>query len=142
MRLYTPVPVLKWNHDYTQAITTDLKFWGSDSLDWRPSRWIKSTAGTDGGVVEEFSMPVPCGAFIGWSEGTRDCVGRKFSQVEFVAIMAVLFRNWRVNPVVLAGETPEEARRRVICLIETDSYAVLLLQMLYPERAPLVWRKV
>lgn len=166
MRLYTPVPVLKWNSDRAQPVTvngkehmlpphsmvapsygsiqTDPKFWGTDSLNWRPSRWIKESApweGQDGGAVEEFHIPVPRGAFLGWSEGTRDCVGRKFSQVEFVATMAVLFRRWRVDPVLFPGETPEAARKRVLHLIETDSYAVLLLQMLHPERAPLVWRK-
>ncbi|KAK7917814.1 hypothetical protein PG985_011422 [Apiospora marii] len=161
MRLYTPVPGLKWNADKAQPVTvhdktyvlppqsmlapsygaihTDPRFWGKDSLIWRPSRWIRPAV-IQGGDPEEFNMP-PRGAFIGWSEGTRDCVGRKFSQVEFVATMAVLFRHWRVDPVVFPGETPEAARKRVVRLIETDSYAVLLLQMLHPERAPLVWRK-
>lgn len=169
MRLYTPVPGLKWTADQAQPVTvhdqtyvlpphsmlapsygaiqTDPRFWGKDSLAWRPSRWIKKSttaaaAARSGGGddAEEFDMP-PRGAFIGWSEGTRDCVGRKFSQVEFVATMAVLFRRWRVDPVAFPGETPGAARRRVMHLIETDSYAVLLLQMLHPERVPLVWRK-
>lgn len=165
MRLYTPVPGLRWNEAHAQpvavqgktyvlpphsmvapsygALHTDPRVWGKDSLAWRPSRWIQksSAAGPGGGDADEFSMP-PRGAFIGWSEGVRDCVGRKFSQVEFVATMAVLFRHWRVDPVVFPGETPEAARKRVVHLIETDSYAVLLLQMLHPQRAPLVWRKV
>ncbi|KAK8024473.1 hypothetical protein PG993_012539 [Apiospora rasikravindrae] len=167
MRLYTPVPVLKWTADKAQPVTvhdrtyvlpphsmiapsygaiqTDPRIWGSDSLSWRPSRWIKrsspSSTPTGNEGEEEFHMP-PRGAFVAWSEGTRDCVGRKFSQVEFVATMAVLFRRWRVDPVVMPGETTlDEARRRVVRLIETDSYAVLLLQMLHPERAPLVWRR-
>ena len=55
--------------------------------------------------------------------------------------MAVLFRDWRVDPVTFPGETLDAARKRVVKLIETDSYAVLLLQMLHPERAPLKWRK-
>lgn len=167
MRLYTPVPVLKWTGDREQPLTvggktfvlppytmvapsygsiqTDPKFWGSDSLDWRPSRWIKSAevsgvTAESSTSVEELKMP-PRGAFIGWSEGMRDCVGRKFSQVEFVATMAVLFREWRVDPVPLEGETMNAAQKRVLNLIETDSYPVLLLQMLHPERAPLRWRK-
>ncbi|KAK8067583.1 hypothetical protein PG996_006695 [Apiospora saccharicola] len=136
MRLYTPSMIAP---SYG-AIHTDPRIWGKDPLAWRPSRWIKPAANQGGGDLEEYDMP-PRGAFIGWSEGTRDCVGRKFSQVEFVATMAVLFRHWRVDPVVFPGETPEEARKRVVHLIETDSYAVLLLQMLHPERAPVVWRK-
>ena len=164
MRLYTPVPVIKWTSDHAQplliggkeyvlpphsmvapsygSVQTDPKFWGSDSLSWRPSRWIKraeSPGNTEPGS-EEMNMPVR-GAFIGWSEGTRDCPGRKFSQVEFAATMAVLFRDWRVDPVTFPGETLDAARKRVVKLIETDSYAVLLLQMLHPERAPLKWKK-
>lgn len=168
MRLYTPVPVLKWTGGREQPLTvgdkalilppytmvapsygsiqTDPKFWGSDSLSWQPSRWIKpadssAVAAKSGGSVEELKLPVR-GAFVGWSEGMRDCPGRKFSQVEFVATMAVLFREWRVDPVPLEGETIYAARKRVLNLIETDSYAVLLLQMLHPERATLRWRKV
>ncbi|KAK7946968.1 uncharacterized protein PG986_011289 [Apiospora aurea] len=160
MRLYTPVPVLKWTADRSQPVTvhdrtyllpphsmiapsygaiqTDPRFWGSDSLAWWPSRWIKKTSSSSN--EEEFHMP-PRGAFLAWSEGTRDCVGRKFSQVEFVATMAALFRRWRVDLVVSPKETLDAARRRVGRLTKTDSYAVLLLQMLHPERAPLVWRR-
>ncbi|KAI0475198.1 cytochrome P450 [Xylariaceae sp. FL0804] len=158
MRLYTPVPIIKWTDDKTQmlkvgattlalpphsmiapsygAIQTDPKFWGSDSLTWRPSRWVK--AGTPGS--EESELPVR-GAFIGWSEGTRDCPGRKFSQVEFVATVAVLFSKMRVDPVSSEDENTHAARERVLGLIKNDSAPVLLLQMLHPERAPLVWRK-
>lgn len=145
MRLYTPVPVLKWTGDREQPFTvggkalilppctmlvpsygsiqTDPKFWGSDSLDWWPSRWIKpvdSSAITikPYTIVEEPKSPMR-GAFLGWSEGMRDCPGRKFSQVEFVATMTVLSREWRVDPVPLEGETIEAARKMVINLIET-----------------------
>ncbi|XXH02014.1 hypothetical protein Hte_008379 [Hypoxylon texense] len=64
----------------------------------------------------------------------RDCVGRKLSQVEFVAVMATLFRDWRVSPVLAdGGETPEAARKRVLNQIETDSASVLLIHMLHPR---------
>lgn len=161
IRLYVPVPTIKWTADKTQSITlggkpvvlpphsmvapsygsiqTDPKYWGPDSLEWRPSRWIKQTgSGTPGD--EELDMHTR-GAFIGWSEGIRDCPGKKFSQVEFVGAVAVLFRRWRVMPVTTPGESLQSARRRVMDLIKTDSGPVLLLQMLHPERAPLVWEK-
>ncbi|KAI8626363.1 cytochrome P450 [Xylariaceae sp. FL1651] len=156
MRLYTPVPIIKWTDKESKTVVvngktfvlpphsmiapsygsvqTDPRFWGSDSLVWRPSRWIK--AGKAG--EEELDLPVR-GAFIGWSEGTRDCPGRKFSQVEFAAAMAVLFLHSRVNPVTEEGETMDAARARVVNLIENDSGTVLLLQLLHPERSPLVW---
>ncbi|KAI1299004.1 cytochrome P450 [Xylaria venustula] len=151
MRLCTPVPIIKWTADESRSVTvggksyilpphsmiapsygsiqTDPRFWGSDSLTWKPSRWIKSGKPGD----EELNLPVR-GAFIGWSEGIRE-----FSQVEFTAAMAVLFLKSRVNPVTQIGESMENARSRVMDLIAKDSGHVLLLQLLRPERAPLVW---
>ena len=160
LRLYTVVPVSKWVGDQTvslqvggktivlppktmfipsyAAVQTDPRYWGPDALEWRPSRWIQQ--GAKPGNEELIS--VERGTFHGWSEGARDCPGKKFSQVEFVATMAVLFRDWRVDPARLHdGESLEEAQKRVLDLIEHDSAPVLLLQMLHPEQAPLVWSK-
>ncbi|KAK5634493.1 hypothetical protein RRF57_010206 [Xylaria bambusicola] len=132
--------------DYS-SLQTDLRWWGFDSLTWRPSRFIKPAesdltleAGVGMAKEEEFLQPRR-GAFVGWSEGARDCPGRKFSQVEFVATIVSLFRDWKVDPVTFEGETIEAARKRVLELIRTDSAMVLLQQMLHPERAPLVWSK-
>lgn len=123
------------------SLQTDPKFWGEDSLEWRPSRFIRgSPSGSLGD--EEFVTPAR-GTFLAWSWGARDCVGRKFSQVEFVAAMATLFRNHRVE-IALRGngrETPESGRKRVLEQIEKDSAPVLLLQMLHPEKSPLVWKE-
>lgn len=160
LRLYTPVPVAKWTAGGTAslevggrtyvvppntmvipsyaAVHTEPKYWGSDSLTWRPSRWVQA-AGAPG--MEELITPQK-GTFLGWSEGARDCPARKFSQVEFVAAVATLLRDWRVDPVPLdGGESLDHARRRVLDLIEKDSGPVLLLQMLHPERASLTWTK-
>ncbi|RWA14480.1 hypothetical protein EKO27_g558 [Xylaria grammica] len=169
LRLYTPVPVTKWTKEKTQTLNvgdktlvlppntmmclaysslqSDPRWWGPDSLTWRPSRFIKPAGdesalggGKESAKEEEFLQPKR-GTFVGWSEGARDCPGRKFSQVEFVATIASLFRDWRVDPVVFEGETIEAARERVLDLIKTDSAMVLLTQMLHPERAPLVWSR-
>ncbi|GAW20478.1 hypothetical protein ANO14919_099840 [Xylariales sp. No.14919] len=169
LRLYTPVPVTKWTKEKTQTLNvgdktlvlppntmmclaysslqSDPRWWGPDSLTWRPSRFIKPAEdestldeGKGSAKEEEFLQPKR-GTFVGWSEGARDCPGRKFSQVEFVATIASLFRDWRVDPVVFEGETVEAARERVLDLIKTDSAMVLLTQMLHPERAPLVWSR-
>ena len=56
--------------------------------------------------------------------------------------MAVLFSDWRVEPVRQEGETAEDARKRVLSLIEEESGYVLLLQMPHPEKAPLRWTRV
>lgn len=86
-------------------------------------------------------MALKRGSFIAWSEGLRICPGKKFSQVEFVAAIATVFTNWYVGPVQLPGESIKEARRRVLKLVEEDTGQVLLLQMLHPEKAPLVWKR-
>lgn len=159
LRLYTPVPVAKWTAGGTAsldvagktivvppntmvipsyaAVHTEPKYWGSDSLVWRPSRWIQGPAAPG----QEDVINPQKGTFLGWSEGARDCPARKFSQVEFVATMATLLRDWKVDPVPLDGESLDNARRRVLDLIKEDSGPVLLLQMLHPERASLTWKR-
>lgn len=127
-------------------LQTNPKWWGADSQTWRPQRWIKNAddgaeAGTRRAGEEEMITPIR-GTFLGWSEGARGCPGRKFSQVEFVATLATLFKDWRVEPMVEgSGETPELARKRVLDFIEKDTGYVLLLQMKHPERCPLIWKK-
>lgn len=132
-------------------LQTNPEWWGAESQTWHPQRWIKNPGSVDGDEAgrigpagdEELITPVR-GTFLGWSEGARDCPGRKFSQVEFVATLATLFKDWRVEPVVRddgSGETPELARKRVLEFIEEDTGYVLLLQMKHPERCPLVWKK-
>lgn len=160
LRLYTPIPVAKWTNKGSptlniggrdvvlppnmmvipsySALHTDPAIWGEDSLKWRPSRWIKESRNRPG--EEELITPRE-GAFLGWSEGARHCPAKKFSQVEFVATIAVLMRDWRVDPVPLEGEDAAQARRRVQKAIEEDCGAVLLLQMLHPERIPLEWSR-
>ncbi|POS68709.1 hypothetical protein DHEL01_v212897 [Diaporthe helianthi] len=170
LRLYTIVPAIKWTGDRSTTLAvgdkvhhlppktivlpsyasmhTDPRYWGPDSLTWRPSRWIRpGEQGGDAGTVvtragdEELDMNVR-GAFLGWSEGVRDCPGKRFSHVEFVALMVGLLRQWRVEPArTTPDESIESARQRVLDLIREDSGWVLLLQMLHPEKAPLVWRK-
>ncbi|KAK8127192.1 hypothetical protein PG984_008300 [Apiospora sp. TS-2023a] len=167
VRLWTPVPMAKWTEARAQQLTlsgeknitippettvlvaysavhTHPHFWGPDSLEWRPSRWIRQTNTTTVGktLAKEEELITPRrGTFVGWSEGERNCPGKKFSQVEFVATMAILFRDHRVDPTKRPGESAVESRRRIQHQLETDSAQILLLQMLHPERAALSWRK-
>lgn len=123
------------------SLQTDPRYWGEDSLEWRPSRFIK--ASPSGSLDDEEFITPARGTFLAWSWGARDCVGRKFSQVEFVAVMATLFRKHRVH-IALRGskrETPELGRKRLLDQIEKDSAPVLLLQMLHPEKSPLIWKE-
>lgn len=69
------------------------------------------------------------------------CVGKKFTQVEFVAVMAVLFRQHRVRAVRRGGETAAEAQRRVEGVVN-DSLLKMTLQVREPEKAELEWVRV
>lgn len=142
------------------------QFWGPDAHEWRPERWIekqnndnhRKSAGAaspqkqvehkyrldgqeeDAHEDEVLLQPPSRGNYLGWSEGTRDCPAKRFSQVEWVAILAALFRDWKVKPLQLDHETPAEARMRVLGFIEKNTdYGGLLLQLMHPERLPLVW---
>ncbi|KAK4465142.1 cytochrome P450 [Cladorrhinum samala] len=154
LRLYTPVPTSKWTDKASPAlkvgdktvtippntivlpsyacIQTDPRYWGDDSLSWRPQRWVD--------INEEWVAPRK-GTFVGWSDGARDCPGKKFSQVEFVAALAVMLRDWVVEPATFGRETLADARKRVLDVIEKESTMILLLQMIHPERTPLVWKR-
>ncbi|KAF7955583.1 hypothetical protein EAE96_004509 [Botrytis aclada] len=111
--------------------------WGSDRLLWRPSRWIISSSNQNGGLTEELWTP-PKGSYMPWSEGPRGCPGKKFGQVEFVAAMAVLCHENRVEIVKEDGENQDEAEKRVKTLVNYSAM-VLLLQMMNPEKAGLRW---
>jgi cytochrome P450 len=120
---------------------THPKFWGSDSLNWRPQRWIllsESSASAQRPLEHEYLRTPPRGAYVPWSDGARVCPGKKFGQVEFVASMVSLFRKHRVEVVPESGESVEMARQRVLGVV-LDSRVTLLLQMRRPESVALRW---
>jgi len=130
-----------------QALHTHPRYWGTDSLTWRPSRWIlpasasQTVERTEPTQLQNEKLLVPeKGTFIAWSEGARNCPGKKFVQVEFVATMATLFRNYRVQPIAKQGETLDVARKRVLEVVK-DSSVQLLLQMRDPESVAVTWSR-
>jgi cytochrome P450 len=86
---------------------------GSDLDDFKPERWFSSCpselyradSGIDLGTDQEdcptdkFFTPKK-GAFIPYSIGQRECIGKRFAQIEMLAVMAVIFRDWSVELVV------------------------------------------
>ena len=60
------------------------------------------------------------------------------SQVEFVAVVATLFRRCSARPVVREGESTQLARQRLLDLLQ-DSQPVLTLQMNRPEDNHIHW---
>ena len=62
------------------------------------------------------------------------------SQVEFVAVIAILFRTCRLEPVVKQAESMEQAREGLVNLMQ-DSQPRLSLQMNRPKEVHLRWLK-
>lgn len=130
----------------TFAVHTNPRYWGNDSMIWRPSRWIISSSPTTNAsannlLKQETLLEPEKGVYFPWSSGARACVGKKFSQVEFVAVMATLFSRHRVHPVVRAGESSKTARQRVTDIIE-DSLLRMTLQVRNPSLASVSWKAV
>ncbi|KAL5000108.1 cytochrome P450 [Aspergillus recurvatus] len=114
------------------------KYWGPEADSFNPCRWDKrntdsflarntSTEGLSGPGLEASNIHKPVrGAFIPFSDGSRACMGRKFAQVEFIAILAVIFHQYRVTPVRVEGETEEDARKRVEKALRESSTSLTL----------------
>lgn len=116
------------------------RYWGSDSLVWRPNRWIIRSSDAKGLEGEEFLQPTP-GSYVPWANGPRICPGKKFSQVEFVAVISCLLGRHHVEPVLLEGESQEEALKRILKLVE-DSDVEVTLKMNHPDRVKLRWTQI
>ncbi|KAL8865093.1 MAG: hypothetical protein Q9174_007074 [Haloplaca sp. 1 TL-2023] len=122
------------------AMHTHPRYWGANSLDFEPSRWIIPSSSSH--PQEQFKEPPSRNSpFVGWSGGARSCPGKKFAQIEFVAVLVGLFGGFRVRPKREKGEDDEAARRRLGELVRWDTGMRLLLQMLHPEKAVLEWRR-
>ncbi|KZT20304.1 cytochrome P450 [Neolentinus lepideus HHB14362 ss-1] len=46
--------------------------------------------------------------------GPRACLGRKFALVEAICFLSLFLRDWKVDPLLLEGETPEGWRARCL----------------------------
>ena len=125
-----------------QALHTDARTWGEDALIWQPSRWFKlsdhvhSGSGTSG---QPFFHPAE-GAYIPWADGPRACLGKKFSQVEFVAVIASLFINYRVSPAVPSADE-EAGRQKCHEIVEDSAITFITLQMKKPGAMALKWER-
>lgn len=120
------------------AIHSHPRYWGSDSLVWRPSRWILSSPGDGTALSGEQLLTPSKGLYVPWSEGARVCPGKKSGQVEFVASTVTLFRRNRLEVVPEVGESAQAARNRALAAV-WDSAIVLLLQMRKAESVGLRW---
>lgn len=130
------------------AAHADPGYWGDDSLEFEPSRWIETTPATPGDEANEVPVfnrealikPLRT-IYMSWLDASHVCPGRKFSQVEYVGLMVGLLGTHYVEPAKESlGESIEHARQRTKdCL--ADSGTKLVFEMMRPETVPLVWRR-
>lgn len=84
-----------------------------DIKKWRPERWLvqndhpshidSNKAEPNGEVDEKQSSSIfhpTKGAYVPFSDGQRSCLGRRFAQVEILAVLAVVFKKYTVELVV------------------------------------------
>lgn len=102
-----------------------------DLLDFRPERWLldgsaKSSTGDEHAYAEEEGLDFegpdkradtsaslfrPAkGAYIPFSDGYRSCIGRRFAQVEILAVLAVIFKTWTIELDVSMFLSDEEIK--------------------------------
>ena len=85
-----------------------------DLSDFRPERWLVEDTDqkprdqsenakhdvegpdTRADTADELFRPVK-GSYIPFSDGFRSCLGRRFAQVEILAVLAVIFKNYSVE---------------------------------------------
>ncbi|EPE04398.1 cytochrome p450 [Ophiostoma piceae UAMH 11346] len=117
------------------ALQTRAAFWGDDTDEFKPQRWISVDENGD----EEVIAPKR-GTFTPWSAGPRVCPGQKMAQVEIVVVFATLLWRCRVRPVRKDGETLQHAHARIMA-VAGDSQPRMTLQMNRPDDLLLTWEK-
>ncbi|KAF8540072.1 putative cytochrome P450, partial [Trichophaea hybrida] len=125
-------------------------YYGPSADVFDPTRWdatntnsfLSKNKGQQGLMAAGLEYPTihkpERGAFFPFSDRARGCLGRKFAQVTFVAVIAVVFRDLKVRIKELEGETREMTENRAWRAIE-ESYATLSLRV--TESLPLVFEK-
>ncbi|KAI0406588.1 cytochrome P450 [Xylaria palmicola] len=138
LRLYPPVPALPSiasNHAQmikigTQTLTipeevnltVNLRamqvhpaYW-ADANQWLPSRWISTPAPTTPATASQLAdeeLIVPSkNIFFPWGEGPQICPGKKFAEVQAVAVLACLFKTHRLAVKKQVGEDERAAIKR------------------------------
>lgn len=76
-----------------------------------------------------------------WSDGPQNCIGIKFSEVEFVAVMAALLNGQRLEAVQMPGEKEEDVKKRVLGVVN-DVDMQMLLRMRHGDAVKLRLRRV
>ncbi|CAI6331735.1 unnamed protein product [Periconia digitata] len=104
------------------GLHTNPEIWGEDAHIWDPTRWIHVESNTEPGIESEILLPDTTRGFLGWGLGQRICPGKRYSQVELVAAIALIFRESRVSFVPDPDETESEARLRMITMAQDMAF--------------------
>ena len=131
------------------AIQTHPKYWRNPLL-WMPQRWISSPSASGSSISssdittqlqhEQIVIPTE-GTYFPWSAGPQNCPGLKFAQVEFVAVLAYLIRNHRMEIVHRPNESSAQAKERVLATTE-DCDVGLLLRMRNADKIRLICKPI
>ena len=121
------------------GLHTNTDVWGSNALAWNPARFItfdntQSNRSVDADQLRAF----PEGVYVPWSHGERICPGKRFSQVELAAVLAVLFYKHGVEVEPEMGESSLDAQARAM-KTSLDIQMTLLNEMYQPGRVGLKW---
>ncbi|KAJ4295070.1 hypothetical protein N0V90_007078 [Kalmusia sp. IMI 367209] len=102
--------------------------WGEDTETFDPKRFVSSLASG------EETLDVPEGPmYCPWIFGSRVCPGKKFSQVEFVALIAQILSEWRIE-VADKREGPRVARVELLNVLD-KKYFNISTHLLNPDAA-------
>ncbi|KAI1081624.1 putative cytochrome P450 [Whalleya microplaca] len=107
-----------------RAMQVHPQYW-SDAKSWKPSRWIMNPAPTKSPSAEQMAneqLILPSKSiFFPWGEGPQICPGKKFAEVEGVAVLASLFQAHHIQVKREAGENDKAVSKRIdSCLNDVD----------------------
>ncbi|KIV95429.1 hypothetical protein PV10_03087 [Exophiala mesophila] len=74
------------------AINNNKELWGDDADYFNPDRWMAPGQSNAGGAVSNY-------AFLTFLHGPRSCIGMKFAQAEFAALLAAFVGTWEFEMV-------------------------------------------
>ena len=127
------------------AVQTHPELWPDEPLSWKPRRWIVSSPDPESSahppLSEKLFQPAQS-TYFPWSLGKQDCPGSRFSQVEFVAVLARLLREHRLEVVRASPDEALEAARARVLAVTEDCDLELLLRMKDAERVQIKCAKV
>ena len=110
-----------------------------EPLEFNPKRWIRNEHDSATPLSEHLIEPSKR-TFVPWANGPKTCPGSKLSQVEFVAVIAEVYRHWRVNAAVPTGTTSNKAKAKLQKVIDT-SYHLMALHLGPHKGVDLEWTR-